>query len=527
MRSALYALPSFSGFVLSLAVAAYAWRSRQGPAWSYLMALGLAVAWWCAGQFAWALVPGADGRRLLGQLQYVGIAATPVCWLLTALAATGHRRWLSRRRIAAVAAIPAATVMLAATNAWHGLVWQRFDPVPGLLRVDVDYGPWFVVHTSYCYGLVVLGVVVLAARFSTSPAYRGPLVVALGAPTVVLVASLLHLAVRTRLPIDPTPTAFAVAMACFAWAIRRYRMLEVLPLARRITLERLSEGVLVLDDNGRIVDANPAARRLLDPARLTPGEPAPPELDGVRECGPGQSSEVHMASGLRLQLRASPVARDDGDEGGRIVVVRDVTDERLAQERLLEAQRQLTALNRELEQLANADALTGLASRRHFFARLRDECERARRHHRAVSVLLVDLDHFKRVNDTHGHQAGDRVLEAVGRALLALLRPFDVAGRCGGEELAVLLPETDLDGAATAARRYAAALGALSHAAPSGATLHVTVSIGVAALGHGEAPDDLIARADQALYHAKATGRDGVARWHEGQCERLVEMTAP
>ncbi len=527
MRLALYALPSFSGFGLSLAVAAYAWRSRQGPAWSFLVALGLAVAWWCAGQFAWAVVLDADGRRLLGQAQYVGIAATPVCWLLTALAATGHRRWLTRRRIAALAAVPVATVVLVATNAWHGLVWQRFDPMSGLLRVDVDYGPWFVVHSSYSYGLVVLGVAVLAARFSTSPHYRGPLLVTLGAPTVVLAASLLHLAARTRLPIDPTPTAFAAAMACFAWAIRRYRMLEVLPLARRITLERLSEGLVVLDDDGRVVDANPAARRLLDPARLAPGEPAPPELDGVRGCDHGQPSEVHLPSGRRLQLRSSPVARDDGAEGGRIVVVRDVTDERLAQERLLEAQRQLTALNRELEQLANADALTGLTSRRHFFARLRDECERARRHQRVVSALLVDLDHFKRVNDTYGHQTGDRVLEAVGRALLASLRPFDVAGRCGGEELAVLLPETDLDGAATAARRYAAALGALSHAAPSGATVRVTVSIGVATLRHGEAPDGLIARADEALYHAKGTGRDGVARWHEGRCERLAEMAAP
>jgi diguanylate cyclase (GGDEF)-like protein len=190
-----------------------------------------------------------------------------------------------------------------------------------------------------------------------------------------------------------------------------------------------------------------------------------------------------------------------------------VTEAREAQDRLILAQQQLSALNHELEKLAHTDALTGLANRRRLLARLEEEWARGTRHARPLSLLLIDLDRFKLVNDTYGHLVGDRVLATAGHALATLVRPTDLPARYGGEELALLLPETDQAGACEAARRVRRALGELLHADDAGGRFKVTASVGVAtALGGELAPGELLSRADGALYHAKASGRDGASR---------------
>jgi diguanylate cyclase (GGDEF)-like protein len=374
----------------------------------------------------------------------------------------------------------------------------------------VTYGAWFEVHTAYSYSAVALGVILLAARFASSPFYRAQLGIVLLAPTGVLAGNLLHLVFRERLPIDPTPTAFALAFAAVAWALRRHRLLDLLPIARSLTVESLRDGVLVLDAAGRVVDSNPAARSLFGPRASVVGTELG-ELLG-REVPRSSPCELRLESGRRVELRLSPIAGAGGEIGGKVAELRDVTAEREAQDRLDEARRALELANAELERLANTDLLTGLANRRRFLARLEEELGRARRHERPLALLLIDLDRFKEVNDRRGHPVGDKVLEAVGRSLVELLRPEDLAARYGGEELAVLLPETDLEGGRAVAERILGALRALEHRDEGGETFIVTASLGVAALARLDEPArDLIARADAALYAAKDDGRDRVA----------------
>ena len=162
----------------------------------------------------------------------------------------------------------------------------------------------------------------------------------------------------------------------------------------------------------------------------------------------------------------------------------------------------------EFEYLATHDSLTGAHSRRAVLAACADELARWSRYGKPFSLLILDIDHFKRVNDAHGHLAGDQVLTRFVRLAESHLRSADRLGRYGGEEFMVLLPETDSAAAQAVAERMRAALDATPEAA---GLPHCTVSIGVTTAQPGdESVDALIARADAALYEAKAQGRNQV-----------------
>lgn len=175
--------------------------------------------------------------------------------------------------------------------------------------------------------------------------------------------------------------------------------------------------------------------------------------------------------------------------------------------------RELKAALVKVSRLANEDALTGLPNRRAWMEEAHKQMQLARRLGNSLSVLMLDVDHFKRVNDTHGHAAGDAVLRGLGKLLAGSLRGTDMAGRLGGEEFAVLLPGSDCAGA----NRVAEGLRQLVEVETieeGGTQLRVTASIGVAHLADLPADADLVTllrAADQALYSAKQSGRNAIA----------------
>ena len=190
--------------------------------------------------------------------------------------------------------------------------------------------------------------------------------------------------------------------------------------------------------------------------------------------------------------------RDEFGELGR--VFRDMADE-------IERDR------RALKEMALRDSLTGLYNRRAFDEQLRKLFEMASRYGRHLALLLVDLDHFKEINDSHGHQAGDLILREAARCIERCVRAADHVARYGGEEIAVIMPETDENQAFTAAERVRQVLELWEFRLDSGETLTLTVSIGVAGLDPGvRNADALVARADEALYLAKQQGRNRTNR---------------
>lgn len=175
------------------------------------------------------------------------------------------------------------------------------------------------------------------------------------------------------------------------------------------------------------------------------------------------------------------------------------------------ALQQLQRANRELEHLAATDPLTGVANRRQFIERLAAEVARAKRGSSPLSLLALNLDHFKSINDSLGHQAGDRVLQHVVRKCVETVRPYDGIARVGGEEFMILLPQAALDMAGSIGERIRSAIAETPFEADTGKPVAVTVSIGVSEYGRdGETIDALLRSADERMYHAKHLGRNRV-----------------
>lgn len=271
------------------------------------------------------------------------------------------------------------------------------------------------------------------------------------------------------------------------------------------------EAVVVTDRNGSIVLVNPAAETILGKSaarieaegfvRLVDDQ----ELMEGLLAGRRDAAAPLIYRGKALQVSASTIRDGYGEVIGSAALIRDVDDE--------------VRLRDRLQKMARTDEMTGLYNRRHLDLRFAEELSRARDDGLPLAVMIFDVDHFKRFNDEHGHDAGDRVLKAVGRVVSETLRRYDVLGRYGGEEFVAVLPGLRGKDAALVAERLRADVEAMDVGG-----LRVTISIGIACteLIPTEDPDALLAVADAALYRAKHAGRNRVALAPATEVERAI-----
>lgn len=206
-----------------------------------------------------------------------------------------------------------------------------------------------------------------------------------------------------------------------------------------------------------------------------------------------------------------PLETPDGYNVGSLCAIDTVPrDFPPAQIEILKSLAALAVEQLELRRIAERDYLSGALTRRAFICELDKSIALFQRRDRPASLLLLDIDHFKQVNDTHGHPVGDIVIKAVAELCAQLKRPSDTIGRLGGEEFGILLPETNSDEALSAAQRFCDAIAVMD--IPHSTPLRVTASFGLAGIGVDRASSDAwLAAADEALYRAKRTGRNRVA----------------
>jgi diguanylate cyclase (GGDEF)-like protein len=299
---------------------------------------------------------------------------------------------------------------------------------------------------------------------------------------------------------------------------------------RRI-LEGLTEGVIIIYRDGIVTYANPAACHILSwhgeyegrllksllcccDGNLLPffevdGSLVPALLDGNVLSGLDKFTSKDSPC-VTLEYLVTPLSEDD-EVVGAAVILNNISERILAEGELSEANKRLQRLNDELkrknkrlQESSVTDSLTRLYNHRHIIERLQEHVSASDRYQRHLSVMMFDIDFFKKVNDTYGHPFGDEVLEQVSKTLRQEIRTVDIAGRYGGEEFLVVMPETDLSEALVIAERVRLAMEALTWKHP----ITLTISAGVAMWQKGENASELISRADTLLYKAKEGGRN-------------------
>ncbi|MEM9602054.1 MAG: EAL domain-containing protein [Pseudomonadota bacterium] len=348
---------------------------------------------------------------------------------------------------------------------------------------------------------------------------------------------------RQSLPATLVFVALSGFLAYFLYLRRILRELDpdaIIPSRVGRALNTLSEGLVIVDEDDHILFANAAfAKRTGWPVAELMGRRSgdlhwvdsdgePVELPwlasvqhGITVQGAPLALRTAAGEAFHFVVNATPIGADGEDVRGALVTFDDITEVEVKNEalqktldKLEHSQREITRQNRALHVLATRDSLTGALNRRALFDGFGALIDEARSAGHPLSCIMVDIDHFKSVNDRFGHAAGDQVIKMLARILTRHSRPNDLVGRLGGEEFCVVLPGVNADGCLEVADRMRQAVERGDGARFTDDALQVTSSFGVATLeGTTQSPQELVERADLALYEAKNTGRNRVVAW--------------
>ncbi len=331
---------SLTSFVLltvsatCLATAAFVWRRRSAPGALALMCFLFCVALWNAGYGLEVLASGVGDKLFWAKAEYPGVFLLPVAFFAFSVEHSGHRAWARAGRLATLALVPCAMILLAWTNERHHLIWTDIAAYQPAGRVlDLGHGPVFYFGALYAYGLIaVASVTLLSGRGSHRRFYRRQSLIVLIAIVTPWVANVLYLLGIPKTGFDTTTIAFAVTATAISLGCIRWGLLDVVPVARDAVVEHMSDGMVVLDLRGRVVDCNRAAQPVLlcpvedavgrhaDEA-LMPIAPVIRTIDErvyeVEDYGHAAGDQVLVATARRLEQCLRPgdaLARLGGDE---------------------------------------------------------------------------------------------------------------------------------------------------------------------------------------------------------------------
>lgn len=343
---------------ISLTCAVLAWRRRSAPGARQIGLLMLAVAWWELFSALGALAIDVPGKLLWAKVQYLGIASSPVLWALFAYRYLFPDRPFRSRWWWALWIPPALTVAVAATNDLHGLLWSRVELIyDGLgTRGQFFYGPWFWLYVAYSYTLLAIGTgLLIRALTRFAPQYWRRSAVVLAGVALPWLGNAAYLAKLVPVPgQDITPFAFTGTGLAFLWSFFHQQILDLVPVARERLIEQLSDGVIVADTQGRLLDANPAARAMLG---LGPGgwvgapveDLLPSWMDRVPMSGGTLRAPLELGTGPRARtydVRVTPLHDSTSAHTGFLGTLRDVTEQvrqNRRREALLRAARRLAS----------------------------------------------------------------------------------------------------------------------------------------------------------------------------------------
>jgi PAS domain S-box-containing protein len=259
-------IPLFIAAAISGGLAWYTWQNRRTLGAPPLAALLLILFQWGLSYTLQLAATDLHIKILWSNITFVGVAATPIAWLIFTLEYTGRKTWVNTRRLVLLSILPVITILIIFTNESHGLFRSspRLAAEGGFILLQTENGPWFWVHAAYSYILIIIGLIlVIRALLRWPAAYRGQMIWILLATLTPFIANVITIFQLLPILIDLTPFAFTVTGIGMAYALFRHRLLDIAPLARDVVIDGMKDGMIVLDANRRIVDINPTAKKLL------------------------------------------------------------------------------------------------------------------------------------------------------------------------------------------------------------------------------------------------------------------------
>ena len=502
-------------FIFSISLAAvifYMYAKRKSASGIGLVALLFLANFFYIFGYAMELASQSVTWKLVfNYMQYFGIPFIVPLWLMICVRfCIQDYRWTALKTVLLLI-IPAVTLALNLTHCLNGIFYSSYtlEKWNGLTVLIFQKGIWYYAELYWRIALSAITIWLYARTLSRAKGImrkQALVLLILSVFGFLLSGSSLFSASTSQ--VDFAVLLLSASSVLMFATLFKYELFELIPLAYSQLFNGTDQPVMVLADSMSVVKANEAAKKILPrlgkfrsylslnslfpnnkgfESKLLKDEEQLVEIDQ------DDHKRFYSAKLTRLNIKQSAIKKDFG----YLLVLSDVTSH----------------INqvRDLEIEASTDPLTGLLNRRTFFTLAEKKLEEAVAEGTATSLIMIDIDHFKDVNDQYGHQAGDHVIKEVSRIISSQIRGNDALSRYGGEEFVILLPAAAPEAAISAANRICTAIR-LYDLNTEGRLIHLTVSIGVTSMQANENPqiDKLIFNADKALYEAKRIGRDRV-----------------
>lgn len=522
-----YVIAQFITAAVSIIVTIMLWKRRTVRSSWWLLLLFIAISEWALANGFEAAAVSQELKIFWSKIAYLGAQTSPVFLLLFALVYTRRIQRLKIGYIALFYVIPVFVIIAAATNEMHGLVWMGFSPgPPGTNSLIYHHGPVFWISVAYVFSIVSFSttlLIVFAVR--SQRIYRFQhylLILASISPWAGLVFYIFDFGLLAGL--DTTTIGFLFTGILLLIGVYQGNMLHSIPIAHELLFANIKDGIVVVDENLKIVDMNPAAQNQLsvkfsdvlnnniEQASILP---AGDKISFSKEKT--KRFEVVSSINHRVWFDVTIAPLKDNKEYflGWVVNIVDITERKKTQEKLqqvnqrLERQiKEIRILEDQLREAANRDSLTGVFNRGYLEETLTREIARAKRKNIPLSIIMLDIDEFKKINDTHGHKTGDEVVIALGEMLKNSTREADCVSRYGGDEFVLVMPEMNREHAYQRAEKWRNECKSLQLKKIK-KDINFTISIGLSTFPmDGNSNETLLDKADQALYSAKQAGRD-------------------
>ena len=431
------------------------------------------------------------------KLEYFGVAVLPPLWFLMA-----YKFYLKKscsiKLVILSFIIPFFTLLIASTNDFHHLLYKNITIINfhNLYVADLTKGIWYIISSTYSYFLIFVGQILFFKAWRENEGLKKTqsLIFLIGS-LFPLVFSIVYLFGVTPGEIDPMPLSYMIFSILSFFSVFKYGFLEMKEIVREISFEQINEGIIVTDDIGRVIDFNITAQNIFSWLNKTNIGLNLKDLSSSVFTENKTLYEV-LHENRNFEFRTTKI-KENNKIIGKVYIFQDITDKKTM----------LTTLQHN----AKYDFLSELYNRYEFFELGEIELYKAKRHKRPLAMLMIDIDFFKKVNDTFGHLAGDTVIKEISKIFKNNLRSSDIVGRYGGEEFLVLLSETDIDNSINIAEKIRKIIES-TQIIYEDKIIKVTISIGISLYLNSEDIDlqELINNADKALYLAKNHGRNRV-----------------